>query len=131
MHFQIHRFNGFATLGAAAHVGLVGDDNQEEVRSLKPRTSVRNIRVEFELLEAGWRMGRSVPDRNPIDYSIAIEKNCGTRYFMLSHFASATLRVGCEIHKCQTTAWNASVCGVMFAGLIVGMTIATSATRAV
>ena len=92
MHFQIHRFNGFATLGAAANVGLIRDDNQEEVRSLQPRTSVRNILVKFELLEAGWRMGRSVPDRNPVDYSIAIEKNCGARYFMPSHFVLATVR---------------------------------------
>ena len=100
----MHRFNGFATLGAAANVGLVGDDNQKEVRSLKLRTSVRNILVKLELLDVRWRMGRSVPDRDPVDYSVAIEKNCASRYFMLSHFVSATLRVGCEIHKCQTTA---------------------------
>src|SRR5438477_4500674 len=127
----MHRFNGFATLGAAANVGLVGDDNQKEVRSLKLRTPVRNILVKLELLDVRWRMRRSVPDRDPVDYSVAIEKNCGSRYFMLSHFVSATLRVGCEIHKCQTTAWNASVCGVMFAGLTVGMTIVMSAICAV
>jgi hypothetical protein len=37
--------------GCRGHVGLVGDDNQEEVRSLKPRTSVRNILVKLELLD--------------------------------------------------------------------------------
>ena len=78
MHFQIHRFNGFATLGATANVGLVGDDNEKEVRSLKPRTSVWDISVEFELLEAGWRMGRSIENRDPVEHSIAIEKNCGS-----------------------------------------------------
>src|SRR5436189_3472431 len=127
----MHRFNGFATLGAAANVGLVGDDNQKEVRRLELRTPVKNVLVKLQLLDVKWRMGRSVADRDPVDYSVAIEKNCASRYFMLSHFASATLRVGCEIHKCQTTAWNASVCGVMFASLTVGMTIATSATCAV
>jgi hypothetical protein len=104
LHFQIHRFNGFATLSAAANVGLVGDDNQEKVRSLKPRTSVRNILVKLELLETRWRIRHSVPNNDPVDYSIAIEKNCASRYFMLSHFVSAILRVGCEIHKCHTTA---------------------------
>src|SRR4030095_17124930 len=91
-HFQIHRFNGFATLGAAANVGLVGDDNQKEVRSLKLRTPVRNILVKLELLDVRWRVGHPVADRDPIDYSIAIEKNRGTPYFMLSHFVSAILR---------------------------------------
>jgi hypothetical protein len=79
LHFQIHRFNGFATLGAAANVGLIRDDNQEEVCSLKSRTSIGNILVKLELLDVRWRMWRSVPDRNPVDYSIAIEKNCGAR----------------------------------------------------
>src|SRR4030095_6248080 len=130
-HFQIHRFNGFTTLGAAANIGLVGDDNQEEVRGLKPRTPIRNIFIKLEFLHVTRGIRHSVPDRDSVDYSIAIEKNCRTSYFMLSHFVSATLRAGCEIHKCHTTAWNASVCGVMFAGLTVGMTIATSATCAV
>ena len=94
MHFQIHGFNGFATLGAAANVGLVGDDNQKEVRSLKARTSVWNIIVKLELLDVRWRMGRSVPDRDAVDYSVTIEKHCASRYFMLSHFVSKALRVG-------------------------------------
>jgi hypothetical protein len=79
LHFQIHRFNGFATLGAAANVGLVGDDNQEKVRSLKPRTSVGNILVKLELLDVRWRIRHSVTDNDPVDYSVAIEKDCASR----------------------------------------------------
>jgi hypothetical protein len=68
-------------MGAAADVGLVGDDNQEEVRSLKPRTPVRNILVKLELLDVRWRVWHPVPDRDPVDYSIAIEKNCALHCF--------------------------------------------------
>src|SRR6266513_1813458 len=80
----MHRFNGFATLGAAANVGLVGDDNQKEVRSLELRTPVGNVLVKLQLLDVKWRMGRSVADRDPVDYSVAIEKNCASRYFVPS-----------------------------------------------
>src|SRR4051794_16622048 len=86
LHFQIYRLNGFASLSAAPHVGLVGDDNQEKVRGLKPRTSAWNIIIKLELLDARWGIRHSIPDHGPVDYSIAIKKNCGSRYFMLSHF---------------------------------------------
>ena len=109
MQFQIHRFNRFASLSAAANVWLVSDHNQKKVRSFKPRAPVQNILVKLELLDVRWRMRHSVPDRSPVNYSIAIEKNGAFRYFILSHFVSASFRMGCEIHKCQITAWNASV----------------------
>lgn len=131
LHFQSHRFNGFETLRSAADVGLVRDHNQKKIRSFEPRTSVGNILVKLELVDVRWRVRQSVPDGNAVDYSVAIQKNCSSSYFMLSHFVWAIFRSGCEIHKCQTTAWNASVCGVTFVGLIVGMIIATSATCAV
>ena len=67
----------------------------------------------------------------PIEHSIAIQKDRTSRYFVLSHFVSAIFRAGCETHRCQTTAWNASECGVTFAELTLGITTATSATRAV
>jgi hypothetical protein len=76
LHFQIHRFNGFATLGAAANIGLVGYDNQEEVCRLKPRTPVRNIIVKLKRSDVGWGMRHSVPDHDSVDYTIAIKKNC-------------------------------------------------------
>jgi hypothetical protein len=94
LHFQIHRFNGFATLRAAADVGLVGDDNQQEVRRLKSGASLGNIVVKFEIPSAGWRVRLSIADHNAVEYSVAIQKNCAPRYFMVSHFVSVSLRVG-------------------------------------
>jgi hypothetical protein len=67
------------TLGTAAYVGLVGDHNQEKVRSLKPPTSILNILVKLELLDGRWRVRHSVPDHHPVDHSIPIEKNCTSR----------------------------------------------------
>jgi hypothetical protein len=79
LHFQVHRFDGFATLGAAANVGLIGDDNQEEVRSLKPRTPVWNIVIKLERSDMRWGMRHPVPYRDAIEYTIAIQKNCRSR----------------------------------------------------
>jgi len=76
LHFQIHRFNGFPTLGAASNVWLVRDDNQKEARGFQSRAAVRYILVKFELVEAGWRMRLSIPDHCPVENPIAIEKNC-------------------------------------------------------
>ena len=90
----MHRFNGFATLGAAANVGLVGDDNQKEVRGLESRAPVCDIIVEFEILNAGWRIRPSIPNHSPIEDSVTIQKNPALRYFMLSHFVSANFRAG-------------------------------------
>jgi len=64
--FSNHRFNGFATLSAAANVRLVGDDKPGGVRSLEPRTPVRNVLVKLELLDVRRRWG--VPFRTkPVD----------------------------------------------------------------
>src|ERR671925_1136779 len=110
----MHRFNRLAALGPAADIRLVGNNHQQEVRIFKSRASVDDIPVEFEVLRAQRGMRLSIPYDRPVDYSVAIQKYCASCYLMLSHFVSATLRPGCEIHKCQITAWNASVCGVMF-----------------
>ena len=104
LHFYMHCFNRFATLRAAAHVGLVRDHDQEKIRCLKSRAAVRNVVVEFEILDAGWRMGSPVADDGPVEHAIAIQENCASRYFVLSHFVSATFRAGCETHRCHTTA---------------------------
>src|SRR5215475_10345292 len=127
----MHRFNRLATLDASADIRLVCNNHQEEVRSLKSRALVDDIVVEFEILRARRGMRFSIPDVHSVNYSVAIQKYCASCYLMLSHFVSATLRLGCEIHKCQITAWNASACGVTFSGFTVGITIATSATSPV
>src|SRR6188474_800385 len=127
----MHCLNRFASLCATADVRLIGDDNQKKVCRLQPRATRCDIVVEFEIFGAIRRKRLTVSDHGHIKHSVAIQENGASCYFMLSHFVSPILRVGCEIHKCHTTAWNASVCGVMFAGLTVGMTIAMSATCAV
>src|SRR2546421_5277217 len=126
----MHRFNRRATLDAAADIRLVCNNNQEKARSLKSGAAVDDIIVQLEIVRIGRRMRPSITDDRSIEYAISIQKSC-SRYFIVSHFVSARLRVGCEIHRCHTTAWKASVCGVTFALLTVGITTATSATWAV
>src|SRR6266480_719717 len=72
LHFYMHCFNRFATLRAAAHVGLVGDHNEEKFRCLQSRAAVLSVVVEFEILDAGWRMGSPVADDGPVEHTIAI-----------------------------------------------------------
>src|SRR3982751_5044872 len=127
----MHGFNRHATLDAAADIRLVCNNDQEKARSLKSDASVDDIIVQLEIVQIGWRMRLSIADDRSIEYAISIQKNCSSRYFIVSHFVLARLRVGCEIHRGHTTAWKASVCGVTFALLMVGIATATSATWAV
>jgi len=48
-----------------------------------------------------------------------------------SHFVACILRAGCETSRCHTTAWNASVCGVIAWGASGGTITQASATLAV
>src|SRR5436305_5028394 len=127
----MHGFHRHATLDAAADIRLVCNDDQEKVGSLKSDASVDDIIVQLEIVQIGRWMWLSLADDRSIEYAISIQKNCSSPYFIVSHFVSARLRVGCEIHRCHTTAWKASVCGVTLARLTVGITTATSATCAV
>jgi hypothetical protein len=120
VQFQMHRFNHLATLDASADIRLICNNHKEEVRR-QSRALVDDILVEFEILRARRGMRVSIPYDHSVNYSVAVQKYCPSCYLMLSHFVSATLRLGCEIHKCQITAWNASVCGVTFSGFPVGM----------
>src|SRR6266566_112092 len=56
----------------AADVGLVGDHNEEKFRCLQSRAAVLSVVVEFEILDAGWRMGSPVADDGPVEHTIAI-----------------------------------------------------------
>jgi hypothetical protein len=99
LHFCMHRLDRFATLRAAAHVGLVADHDQEKFRCLKSPTAVRNVVVEFEILDAGRRIRLAVADDGSIDYPIAIQEDGASRYRVLSHFVFATFRAKCDTHK--------------------------------
>ena len=104
LHFCMHRLDRFATLSAATYVGLVGDHNQKKFCCLKSRAAVCNVVVEFEIVDASRRMGLTVADDGPIEHAIAIQEDGVSRYFVLSHFVSATFRAGWETHRCHTTA---------------------------
>jgi hypothetical protein len=93
-HFQMHRFDRFTTLFAAADIGLVGNHNQQEVRCLKPGAAGNYVIVELESFNTRWRTGVSVPDDSPIEHSIAIKEDCAPPYVMLSHFVSASFNRG-------------------------------------
>src|SRR5947199_5577386 len=127
----MHRFNCRATLDPPADIRLVCNDDQEKARSLKSGAPVNDIIVQFKIVRIRRWVWLSLADDRSIEYAISIQKNCSSPYFIVSHFVSARLRVGCEIHRCHTTAWKASVCGVTLARLTVGITTATSATCAV
>lgn len=90
----MHRLDHITALRPTADVGLICDHNQKEIRGFQSGTSVGYIVVEFEILNAGRGIRLSVSDYNPVEDSVAIEKNRAERYTMLSHFVSATLSVG-------------------------------------
>ena len=73
-------------------VGLVGDHDQQEVRCLEACTARSYLVVELEIFDAGRRM--TVPDKSPIEHLIAIKEDCASRYFILSHFVSASFSPG-------------------------------------
>ena len=65
---------------------------QSDPEAAKPELA--GLGHKFELFDGRWRVRHSVLNHHPVDHSIAIEKNCASRYFMLSHFVSKALRVG-------------------------------------
>ena len=127
----VHGLNQFAALGSAPDIRLVRNYHQDETRLLQLRAAVRNVGINLELLQRRRRKWKTVANDGTIQDAVAIEKDGGPAYFVLSHFVCAVFSAGCETSKCQTTAWNASVCGVVFIGLTVGMMMQTSATCAV
>jgi hypothetical protein len=94
LHFQMYRFDRFTTLFAAADVGLVGDHHQKEVRCFELRATRGYVVVELEIFDTRRGIRVTVPDKNPIEYPIAIKEDCASCYFMLSHFVSASFSLG-------------------------------------
>jgi hypothetical protein len=90
----MHRLDRFTTLPAPAYVGLVRDYDQEKFRCLKSRAAVNDVVVEFEILDAERRAWLTVADDRPVDYTITIQEDGASHYFVLSHFVSATFRAG-------------------------------------
>src|SRR5439155_11767065 len=67
-----------------------------------------------------------------VDHSVTVEKDRSmSRQIADSHFISFCFSLGCDTIKCQTTAWNASVCGVTVSVETVGTITHAVATFAV
>jgi hypothetical protein len=90
----MHRLDHVATLYATAHVRLVSNHDKEKFRCLEPLAAVRNVLIEFEIFYARGRTGLTIADDGPVKHTIAIQEDGASRYFVLSHFVSATFRQG-------------------------------------
>ncbi len=128
---RVHGFDRCLDLSSATYIGLVRDDDKKKARLLQPRAGFRHAIIEHKLIQTLRRIRTPFTHNWPIQYSVAIEKDRAPSYFVLSHFVCATFSFGWLTKRCQTTAWNASECGVMFIGFTVGIIMHTSATCAV
>lgn len=129
--FRVHRLDGFAACSAPADIRLIRHDDEKKASRFQLRAGANCIRVKLELVDPRGRKGAPVANHWPVQHAIPVQEDRALSYFVLSHFVCAVLSAGCETNKCQTTAWNASVCGVVFMGLTVGTITQTSATLAV
>ena len=106
---------------AAGDVGLIGADDDQVAGLLEPAHGVLNAGQETKLGERGRRNGFAVALEVGVDDAVAIEKD-GRPH----HLVAFRCSFGCETRQCQTTAWNASACGVTRDSSTVGMTTTTS-----
>ena len=105
----------------AGHVGLVGD--ARSAASPRPRAGAQRLRhagQDLELVEPS-RGGCGTPSRTVVRLSTpsrsrktARRRLSGTSTPTSSRRPAAS---GCDTSRCQTTAWNASACGVTCLGV--------------
>lgn len=123
--FSVHGTDDFPIRSSGRDVGLVRHDDDLEPRRFEFRHRLLHARKDAELLEPRRCDGPSLPQHVRADHPVAIEE-CGT-YHLVAFLCS----FGCETSACQTTAWNASTCGVTRASATVGMVTTTSPTALV
>ena len=128
--FRVHRLDNLAALRSPADIRLISDNHEKKTGRFQCGARLDRVRVKLELINARGRKRTAIANHRPIEHAVPIQKDRAI-YFVLSHFVCAVFSAGCETNKCQTTAWNASVCGVVFMGLTVGTITQTSATLAV
>lgn len=126
----VHRLDALAALRSPAHIRLISDNHEKKASRFQPGARLGRVRVKLEFIDVPRRKRTAVADHWPIEHAVPIQEDRPI-YFVLSHFVCAVFSAGWETNKCQTTAWNASVCGVVFMGLTVGTITQTSATLAV
>ena len=127
----VHRFDNLAALHSTTNIRLISDHHEKKADGLELRAALHDVRIKLELVDLRGRKRTALSNHWPIEHAVPVQKDGALLYFMLSHFVGAVLSAGCETNKCQTTAWNASVCGVVFMGLTVGIMTQTSAAFAV
>src|SRR5262249_55419789 len=104
--------------------------DESEARRLESRERIADARENLQVFRALRRIRAPLSDDGSIDDAVPVEED-GGGHIVDSHFVGYTLSAGCETSRCQTTAWNASLCGVIVSGLTVGMITHASATCAV
>ena len=131
----IEYFDKSPILRSARDVGLIRNDEEQEVECFEPRQCRRRFGDDRQILERARWVWLSVAHDRSIENAVAVEENGAhaiSAYLVTdSHFVCARFSAGWLTIKCQTTAWNASACGVTFSALTVGMRTTASATLAV
>src|ERR1019366_4505046 len=144
----VHRLDDGLRLGAPAHIGLIGGDDQGVSGVVQLTARGRHAGEEAEFVHVRGCKRIPVADDREVERAIPVHENGGTAargtgggwrnrgihglpVETLSHLVWFTLRSGWETKRCQMTAWNASLCGVMLPGLTVGTMTQASATFAV
>src|SRR5436309_3653698 len=131
----MHGFHHLTPLGPLGHIRLVGRDNQQKPGISQSKESLPDTRQNFEFDQRRWRIGFAVSQHGTVQHAIPVKKNRPSShahrfaaFIVVSHLVPAVCNNGCDTRQCQTTAWNASVCGVTRSGLTVGTTTTASPT---
>lgn len=92
--FPVHGFDEFAALRSATDIGLIRYHNEGETRLLQFGAALGNFGIQLKLFQSRrWKRNTIANDR-PVQDAIAIEKNGGPGYFVLSHFVCAVFSAG-------------------------------------
>ena len=112
-------------------VGLVGNHEKQKARVPEPLHGGQGTGQELKIRHGArrFRFSRIGIKNVGVDDAVTVQKNRpGLHQRVDSHFIWFCFKSGCVTIKCHTTAWNASVCGVMVSPLTAGISTQASAT---
>jgi hypothetical protein len=112
---RVDRIDHVSLLRPPRHVRLVGDPDEKQTGAFQSLQRAGDVGQHLQLGERGWRTGSAVFHDGAVQDAVAVEERRASRraaHRTDSHFVGAAFTFGCETSRCQTTAWNASVCGV-------------------
>ena len=90
----VHGLNQFAALSSPANIRLVRHDKEEETGLLQTRAAFRNAGIQLKLFQRRRWKRMTVANDGPIQDAVAIEKDGGPGYFVLSHFVCTVFSAG-------------------------------------